>query len=115
MVDTPVHEPNANNLYGVVALTATDVWAVGASAGFADAPEPLALHWDGGAWTAIAAPNGNEETNVLWGVTGSAAGEAWAVGVSVDTPGAARTLVEVGISGTWGLEPSPNVTGTTTA
>lgn len=63
-----------NDLWGVVAIASSDVWAVGGVGAFLS-PEfssPLALHWDGSSWTqvSIAAPTAGE----LLGVAGEPAG-----------------------------------------
>jgi hypothetical protein len=46
---------NDNDLWGVAAVAAADVWAVGGVGSFLDPDNsyPLALHWDGSAWTQI--------------------------------------------------------------
>lgn len=56
---TQVPSPNPNGefarneLYGIAAISANDIWAVGVSGSSSWAYVPLALHWDGVAWTAI--------------------------------------------------------------
>ena len=67
----------ASELSGVVARTASDVWAVGSylSSG---APRSLVLHWDGARWSRVAAPGtGLSEIAVVPGSR-----QAWAVGGS---------------------------------
>ena len=66
-------------LHGVDAVASNDVWAVGTFKRKEFVSEPLALHWDGRAWTAIASDRGGEATT-LAGVLGFAGGDAWAVG-----------------------------------
>jgi hypothetical protein len=69
----------ANELVSVSALASADAWAVGITIREpATAYRPLALHSDGTAWTAQAAPNpGNANFNA---VTQIAAADIWAVG-----------------------------------
>jgi hypothetical protein len=68
-----------NELLGVSTLDSADAWAVGVTIREpTTAYRPLALHWDGTAWTAQAAPNpGNANFNA---VTQIAATDVWAVG-----------------------------------
>src|SRR5207247_6321781 len=61
-------------LNDVVAISATDAWAVGVGT----LGEALTYHWDGAVWTSVANPSGGQ----LFGVTSSASTDVWAVGVS---------------------------------
>jgi hypothetical protein len=75
-----VPSPNPSttqDLYGVSALTASDVWAVGGS--FNQSPYrygALIEHWNGTSWSAVP----NPATTALYGVTAIAANDVWAVG-----------------------------------
>ncbi|HMA37031.1 MAG TPA: S-layer homology domain-containing protein [Chloroflexia bacterium] len=106
---TVVASPNggtgvANRLYGVTALAANDVWAVGDYAGTAG-QQTLILHWDGSAWTAIASPNPGT-TNSLYAVTAVAANDLWAVGTT--TSGSAHgPLLLHGTGSSWSVVPGP--------
>ena len=56
-----------------------DAWAVGRfDAGGFDHPQPLAEHWDGSAWTSVAA-SWSEESELL-GVAAVAPNDVWTVG-----------------------------------
>ncbi|MFL5734227.1 MAG: hypothetical protein ACJ78Q_13645, partial [Chloroflexia bacterium] len=67
-------------LYGVSALAANDIWAVGRSfPGGEGADQPLAEHWDGNAWTIIASPTPGGDSQ-LYAVEAVAANDVWAVG-----------------------------------
>lgn len=68
-------------LYAIYAIATDDVWAVGVH-GPPSGPTPatLTMHWDGQAWSVIPSPNFDSQVNYLFGVTGIASGEAWAVG-----------------------------------
>jgi hypothetical protein len=69
----------ANELVSVSALDSADAWAVGDTIREpATAYRPLALHWDGTAWSAQAAPNPGNAT--FFAVTQIAATNAWGVG-----------------------------------
>ena len=75
----------SNQLFGISATSANDIWAVGVSSGSTSAFAPLALHWDGAAWSAI-------PTSTLYGggygsffrsVSGVSSDDVLAVGATV--------------------------------
>jgi hypothetical protein len=77
---TQVASPNlgggANQLFGVAAISANDIWAVGSAAG-----GPLAMRWNGSAWSLVPiAPDTGLSSEFLNGVAGTAANDVWAVG-----------------------------------
>jgi hypothetical protein len=79
-----------NHLLDVSVTSPDDVWAVGISGvytgGFGSIAQTLIEHWDGQTWSIIPSPNpgvpGLGQGNWLYGVSGSAADEVWAVGLS---------------------------------
>jgi hypothetical protein len=83
-----VPSPNAstydNDLYGVAARSANDIWAVGYYAG-AVTNVSLFEHWNGKAWKveptpSALAPGGGTDYNGLFAVTRLPSGTLWAVG-----------------------------------
>jgi hypothetical protein len=77
-----------NIIWGMTALTQTDVWAVGVQATFTS-NDPLAIHWNGTSWTAVPTPTpvpDCEDGNIQWAgnslnaVDGVSARDVWAVG-----------------------------------
>lgn len=82
----PSGAPAGATLSAVTALSANDAWAVGGSpAG------PLALHYDGAAWTPAFLPATSLPGASLSSVSGSAAADVWAVGP--DTSGRRGTVM----------------------
>jgi hypothetical protein len=77
-----VSSPNPDttqDLYGVAAVSTSDVWAVGE--GFSSSPygyKTLTEHWNGTAWSVVSSP-GNQ---TLYGVAAVAINNVWAVGGS---------------------------------
>jgi len=77
----------SNELRGVIAVSANDVWAFGDSDAFG--PEQLTnlvIHWDGTKWSLVPTPSPNprklkEIDDVLAGGTVLAGGDLWLVGV----------------------------------
>jgi hypothetical protein len=100
-----VGSPAFDQLYGIDALSATNIWAVGSSGA---AGKPLVEHWNGTKWSIVAAPDKGATTELL-GVTAISPTNAWAVGY--DTPAAGghiRTLIEHWNGHAWSVVASPN-------
>jgi hypothetical protein len=57
------------------------VWAVGFQTKDS-AQEPLAVQWNGAAWSEVATADPGSSSGVLDGVAASASGNVWAVGIS---------------------------------
>ncbi len=68
-----------NALYGVAAVSANDVWAVGTSHYYSD--HPLMEHWDGTQWSVVPSPN---IIGDLYSVAAVSANDIWAVGYYYD-------------------------------
>ena len=68
-------------LYGVTALSANDVWAVGTTYSAATGTRTLGLHWDGTSWTQEDTPNPSyADLNWPHAVAPDRTGGVWAVG-----------------------------------
>ena len=76
-VPVPSVPDETDALRGVVALAPNNAWAVGQSSRPVEGQRALILHWDGSAWTRVAAPAGLEGT--LLGVSAVSANDIWAV------------------------------------
>jgi hypothetical protein len=87
IVPSPNGGPWSNWLYGVHAIAADDVWAVGTAAD----ESTLTLHWDGYEWSVVPSPNPSASQNVLNAVYGTASNDVWAVGYYASA-GHRRTL-----------------------
>src|SRR5947207_9216127 len=87
---TVVPSPNPGPLYSfladVVALSPTDVWAVGVQAGVSTSLT-LIEHWDGTSWTVVPSVNVGNGENDLFGVGAIGADDVWAVGHQFATHG----------------------------
>jgi hypothetical protein len=117
---TVAQSPNpggwGNIIWGMTALSERDVWAVGAQATYTS-NDPLALHWNGTAWTAVATPTpvpDCEDGNIQWAgnslndVDGVSANDVWAVGG--DCYGI-HTLAEHWNGSAWTIVPGPQPPG----
>ncbi|HUP15895.1 MAG TPA: hypothetical protein VM848_07580 [Acidimicrobiia bacterium] len=97
-------ETFANRLEDVVAVSASDVWAVGWLGGFA-----AIQHWDGTSWTNATVPAvGGATQSRLLGVDAAGANDVWAVGYAI-VDDAYRTLTIHWDGTAWSIVPSPNL------
>jgi hypothetical protein len=102
-----------NELTGVTAVSADNVWASGyeneTSSNF---HVPYVLHWDGKTWTLIKTPGPATGQfgagSSLFGITALSASDVWAVGHSQNGDGTITTLTEQFNGSTWSVVASPN-------
>ena len=75
-----------NQFFGVTALSACNVWAVGAYRATASGPLlSLAEHWNGTAWKVVPTPDPGTSTNFLRAVSAFSPSDIWAVGHADDS------------------------------
>jgi hypothetical protein len=94
---------------GVSASGSTDAWAVGYDQ--QQGRLPLAEHWDGQRWQAVAVPRPADRQAWFHGVLELTSSDVWAVGESSDASSQSegeRTLIEHFDGSTWRIVPSPN-------
>jgi hypothetical protein len=111
VVDSPNPGSFDNSFASVVAVSSSDVWAVGEACtgnGCASS-QSLAEHWDGSTWNLVASPSPGTGRTPLLGVDAQA-GNAWAVGEACTDGGCtAAQSVTIHWNGTsWNLVSSPN-------
>ncbi|MGA7732917.1 MAG: S-layer homology domain-containing protein [Chloroflexia bacterium] len=103
-VPSPTPPFGAAGLRGVVVVSPTEVWAVGAQADLTLTFRMYALRWNGSTWSATTTPSTGG--CVLTAVSRAAPGELWAVG------GCQATTYQTAIirwnGSTWATVPSPN-------
>jgi len=82
IIPSPSPDSQFNELRGVAALSANNVWAVGYRGGTNSGTpiETLILHWDGSSWTQVPSPNLSGGASQLFGITAISANDIWAVG-----------------------------------
>ena len=93
IVPSPNVGTGDNHLYGVAAISAQNVWAVGEGSG-----STLIEHWNGTKWGVVTSPNMGQ----LTAITAISATNIWAVG------GLSQTLVEHWNGVKWSIVRSPN-------
>ncbi|HCI81875.1 MAG TPA: hypothetical protein DHW02_19540 [Ktedonobacter sp.] len=104
IVASPNQSSYDNELYSVTAVSATDIWAVGAfqSSEFS-LDQTLIEHWDGTSWSIVASPNQGSGINGLSAVAAVSATNIWAVGYA-----SSQTLIEHWDGTSWSIVASPN-------
>jgi hypothetical protein len=78
-------------LFGVTAISASDVWAVGYL--IKPGPYALVLHWNGQAWTRSVRLNAGGGLSILSSVAASSTSNVWAVGHSQSRSGQTASLI----------------------
>jgi len=86
IVESPFSASEVTALRGISAVSAMDIWAIGAGA-----TGPLIEHWNGTTWSEVPGPSGSHDT--LSGVTAVTANDVWAVGTGIGSYGW-QTLIE---------------------
>jgi hypothetical protein len=100
-------------LYGVTALSAKNVWAVGV-AGTKGRDVTLIDHWNGTIWSLVAAPSPGTIANFLYGVARIGnTNQLWAVGNTLNDGGAYQTLIERWDGKQWSVVASPGTNDNT--
>ena len=108
-----VTSPNAgtsyNTLSGVAAISAHNVWAVGAY-GNGNGSFTLVEHWTGTQWQVVASPNVKGSlSDSLSGMVAITANNIWAVGSYNNASNNSQILIEHWNSSGWSIVSSPNV------
>jgi hypothetical protein len=101
-------QQSMNQLTGVTAVSANNVWASGYETESSNFHVPYVLHWDGKTWSLIKTPNVGNTGSSLFGITALSASDLWAVGHSQNGNGTITTLTEQFNGSTWSVVPSPN-------
>lgn len=105
--------PSNNQLYGVTALSANNIWAVGSyqkSNGPQTPNKTLIEQWNGSVWRIVSSPNPAVNSQ-LYAVAAVSANNVLAVGYSQKSIGPglpSQTLIEQWNGSTWVVAPSPN-------
>lgn len=111
VVSSPNVGSGPNDLSGIAAVSASNIWAVGGSSlRTSSATLTLIEHWNGTSWSVVPSPNVTQAYDALSSVAVVSANDVWAVGSyanSVNSP--TRTLIEHWNGSTWSVVSSPNV------
>ena len=113
VVPSPNVTEGYNELYGIAAVSSTDVWAVGYHNISAYGSEKtMALHWNGSKWSVVPTRNIGPNANFLLGASAVASNDVWAVGLGASTSNeVGRPLIQHWDGARWSLVPNPNLGG----
>jgi hypothetical protein len=112
VVSSPSIASQENQLSGISAITANNIWAVGsATNNTTGGVQTLVEQWDGTAWNIVSSPNpsgSSPSVDGLQGVATVSANDVWAVGYSENASGTLQTLTEQWNGTQWSTVTSPN-------
>lgn len=117
VVEQPLGFGDSTILYGVAAINANDVWAVGSVLPRDGSQQaPLLEHWDGTSWSVVSSPpiGTGLNANLLQRVTALASNNVWAVGSYTASDNTVKTLVEHWDGNTWSIVPTPDTNNLST-
>lgn len=100
-----------NTLYGVTALSANNVWAVGYYVSTPGVTQTLTEHWNGSQWSVVNSPSPASMNNELFSVSAVSASDIWAAGfltTPVKQTPTDETLIEHWNGSQWSVVKSPN-------
>ena len=107
VVPSPSPGAKQNILYGVAAITDTDVWAVGAFEDVNDLWHTLTEHWDGSTWTVVNAVDAGANGNQFFAVKALATNNVYAIGQQAGAGFPSQALIENWDGKTWSVVTAP--------
>ena len=108
VVPSPNPGAQQNILYGVAAITDSEVWAVGGQQDSNGLWHALIEHWDGSAWSVVKAVDGGVGGNQLYAVTALATNNVYAVGQQAGAAFPNQALIEHWDGNFWRVVAAPN-------
>jgi hypothetical protein len=96
VVSSPNLGSGSNELNGVTAISAKNIWAVGTyNSSVGSYAQTLVEHWDGTTWSVVSSPNSSSANNSLMGIIQvHGTSTLWAVGWYTNTSNTEQTLIE---------------------
>jgi Phosphoesterase family len=107
VVPSPNPSSQHNILYGVAAISDTDVWAVGAQQDSSGVWHTLTEHWDGSSWSVVPAVDAGSSGNHFYAVKANASNDVYAVGQSAGAGFPNTALIEHWDGKRWSVVVSP--------
>jgi hypothetical protein len=106
VVASPSPGARQNILYGVAAISSSDVWAIGGFQDGKDTWHPLTMHWDGTSWTQVSAAEPGATGNIFYAISASSDG-VFVTGQQAGTRFPGKALVEHWDGRSWNVVPTP--------
>jgi len=107
VVPSPSPGAQQNILYGVAAVSDSDVWAVGGEEDSNGLWRTLTEHWDGSSWTVVKAVDSGSSGNQFYAVKAIASGNVYAVGQQAGAGFPNQALIEHWNGSAWSVVSSP--------
>jgi len=108
VVPSPSLGGRENILYGVSAVSDSDVWAVGADQDAAGLWHTLTEHWNGSAWSTVPAVDAGASGNQFYAVTAVSSNSVYATGQQSGSGFPSQALVEHWNGRSWSVLPTPS-------
>jgi hypothetical protein len=108
VVPSPSPGAQQNILYGVAAITDSDVWAVGGEQDANGLWHTLAEHWDGSKWSVVNAVDAGVNGNQFYAVKALATTDVYVVGQQAGAGFPNQALIEHWDGKSWIVVSSPN-------
>ena len=108
VVPSPSPGGRENILYGVAAVSDSDVWAVGADQDAKGLWHTLTEHWNGSAWSAVPAVDAGTSGNQFYAVTAVSSNSVYATGQQAGSGFPSQALVEHWKGRSWSVLPTPS-------
>jgi hypothetical protein len=107
VVPSPSPGARQNILYGVAAISDTDVWAVGTQKDSNDVFHTLAEHWNGTAWSVVPAVDAGASGNSFYAVTAVSSTSIYATGQQSGSGFPSQVLTEHWNGSRWTVLSTP--------
>ncbi|HKF24279.1 MAG TPA: alkaline phosphatase family protein [Candidatus Angelobacter sp.] len=107
VVPSPSPGTLENILYGVAAISDSDVWAVGAQQDSSGLWHTLTEHWNGSVWSVVKAFDAGANGNQFYAVKALASNNVYAVGQQAGSGFPNQSLIERWNGSTWTVVSSP--------
>src|SRR5215469_7128522 len=107
VVPSPSPGAQQNILYGVAAVSDSDVWAVGGQQDSNGLWHTLTEHWDGSEWSVVDAVDAGVNGNQFYGVKAVSTNDVYAVGQQADAGFPGQALIEHWNGRSWTVISSP--------
>lgn len=108
VVPSPSPGAEQNILYGVSAVSDSDVWAVGALQDANGLWHTLTEHWNGSAWSAVPAVDAGASGNQFFAVRAVSSNSVYATGQQAGSGFPSQALVEHWNGTSWSVLPTPS-------
>ena len=107
VVPSPSPGAQQNILYGVAAISDSDVWAVGAEEDASGLWHTLTEHWNGSSWSVVTAVDAGANGNQFYAVKALASNNVYAVGQQAGAGFPNQALIEHWNGKSWSVVTSP--------